>query len=95
LQSYSTTNARLQLRFELFGDELNRIEEQLGRKWKIMESKLDTMLGSMDSKLDTKLTAMQRDNRRYQEFLSNAFNTVALGQEKAKEKVISSVNEVW
>lgn len=79
---------------ELWGDELNRIEEQLSRKWKIMESKLDTMLGNIDTKLDTKLTAVQRDNRRYQEFLSNAFNTVALGQEKVKEKVFSSMNEV-
>lgn len=72
---------------EVWGDELNRMN-------RLLESKFDIILANIDSKLESKLTAMQRDNRRYQEFLSNAFNSVALGQEKVKEKVILTMNEV-
>lgn len=82
------------LRMDLWGDELSRMEEQLGRKWKILESKFDIMIGNIDSKLESKLNAMQRDNRRHNEFLASAFNAVATGQEKLSEKVSSSMIEV-
>jgi hypothetical protein len=82
------------LRLDLWGDELNRIEESMSRKWKILESKFDIMIGNVDSKLDSKLTAMQRDNRRHNEFLASAFNAVAVSQERLNEKVQSSMIEV-
>jgi len=82
------------LRLDLWGDEFNRIEEGLTRKWKILESKFDLMISNMDNKIESKLTLIQRDNRRHNEILGSSFNAVAQAQERLNEKVQSSMAEV-
>jgi hypothetical protein len=79
---------------DVLSDGLTRIDEQLSRKWKILESKFDILLGNVDSKLETKLNSMQRDNRRHNEFLIQSFTTVVSSQEKLNDKVSALTKEV-
>jgi len=79
---------------DLWGDELNRIEEQLTRKWKNLDSRFETLASNMDSKLDAKMNSIQRDNRRHNEFLATTFNTVVFSNEKMHEKITVSVAQV-
>jgi len=75
---------------DLWGEELGRIDEQLTRKWKNMESKLELLVPTMDSKLENKVTLIQRDNRRHNEHLSSLI--LGMGQRfDAKAETIIAV----
>lgn len=59
-----------------------------------MESRFESLVSTIDSKLDTKFNLVQRDNRRHNEYISQAFNNVVISQEKLADKVTLGFNEV-
>jgi hypothetical protein len=77
---------------DLWGEELSRIEEQLSRKWKNVESKFDLLVPTIDSKLENKMTLIQRDNRRHNEHLSNLLIGIGQRVEVANGKVITALD---
>jgi len=77
---------------DLWTEELSRVDEQLSRKWKNLESKFDLLIPTIESKMENKLTLIQRDNRRHSESFSGMI--IGLGQrvELSNERIATSIS---
>ena len=78
----------MKLRLDLVKEEVTRVDENLNRKWKNFETKVETNLVAADNKYDNKLNMVLREGRRIGESLHGIFN----GVEKRVTVLLSQVN---
>ena len=78
----------MKLRLDLVKEEVTRVDENLNRKWKNFETKVETNLVAADNKYDSKLNMVLREGRRIGESLHGIFS----GVEKRVTVLLSQVN---
>ncbi|CAG7836974.1 unnamed protein product [Allacma fusca] len=76
------------LRVDMMTEEVTRVDENLSRKWKNFEMKIDTSVTSLDNKYESKLNLVLREGRRIGDSLHGIFSSV----EKRVTALVSSVN---
>ena len=78
----------MKLRLDLVKEEVTRVDENLNRKWKNFETKVETSLIAADNKYDSKLNMVLREGRRIGESLHGIFS----GVEKRVTVLLAQVN---